>query len=129
MSGSDFTGEGAQLPMVIARNEETVREGFWPKLARVLASIPFADEAVAAFYCATDPRTPLRARAMLYGALAYFILPFDVIPDFIAGLGFTDDMAVLVTAIGLIRNHLTEEHRERARAAIDRLKRGEKVYG
>jgi uncharacterized membrane protein YkvA (DUF1232 family) len=125
MSQSDLSGEEVQLPMVIARNEETVREKFWPKLARVLASIPFAEDAVAAFYCATDSRTPLRARAVLYAALAYFILPFDIIPDFIVGLGFTDDMAVLMTAIGLIRGHMTEEHRERARAAVERLKRGE----
>lgn len=127
MSNPDLAGQGVQLPMVIARNEEAVRQGFWPKLARVLAHIPFADEAVAAFYCATDSATPLRARAILYAALAYFILPFDVIPDFLLGFGFTDDMAVLVTAVGLIRNHLTDEHRARARAAIERLKRGETV--
>jgi uncharacterized membrane protein YkvA (DUF1232 family) len=127
MSNPDLEGEGAQLPMVIARNEETVREGFWPKLARVLAHIPFAEEAVAAYYCAIDSRTPLRARAILYAALAYFILPFDVIPDFIVGLGFTDDMAVLATAIGMIRSYMTEEHRAQAREAIARLKRGEPV--
>lgn len=127
MSNPDVAGEGVQLPMVIARNQETVRGGFWPKLARVLAHIPFADEAVAAYYCAFDARTPLRARAILFAALAYFILPFDVIPDFLFGVGFTDDMAVLVTAIGLIRNHMTDEHRAKAREAIARLRRGEPV--
>ena len=119
---SDIADEGVQLPMVIARNEETVRRGFWPKLTRVLAHIPFADEVVAAYFCAIDPRTPLRARAILYAALAYFILPFDLIPDFIFGIGFTDDMAVLVTAIGLIRNHMTDEHRAMAHEAIGKLR-------
>lgn len=127
MSNPDLGGEGVQIPMAIARNEETVRRGFWPKLIRVLAHIPFAEEAVAAFYCAFDRQTPLRARAILFAALAYFILPFDLVPDFILGVGFTDDMAVLVTAIGLIRGHMTDEHRARAREAIARLKRGEPV--
>jgi len=42
-----------------------------------------------AFYCATDSATPLPIRATLMGALAYFILPFDAIPDILLGLGYT----------------------------------------
>ena len=125
MTAADLPDEGVHPPMVLTRNEETVRERFWPKLARVLAHVPFAEEAVAAYFCAFDPATPLRAKAILLAALAYFILPFDVIPDFILGIGFTDDMAVLFAAVGLIRNHMTDEHRDRARAAVERLKRGE----
>jgi uncharacterized membrane protein YkvA (DUF1232 family) len=116
---------GVQLPMVMSRNEKTVREGFWPKLARVLAQVPFAEEVVAAYYCAFDPATPLRAKGILLAALAYFILPFDAIPDFLAGIGFTDDMAVLFTAVAMIRSHMTDAHREKAREALARLRRGE----
>ncbi len=47
---------------------------------------------------------------MLYAALAYFVMPFDVIPDFVAGLGFTDDAAVMAMAIGLVARHITPEH-------------------
>jgi uncharacterized membrane protein YkvA (DUF1232 family) len=72
-----------------------------------------------------DPATPFKVRATLFGALAYFILPFDAIPDFILGLGFTDDMAVIVTAFTMIRNHLTQEHLDRARETIDRLRAGQ----
>ena len=114
-------------PMVLTSNEETVSQGFFPKLARVLASIPFAEEAVAAYYCAFDRATPLRARGILLAALAYFVMPFDVIPDFILGLGFTDDMAVLLAALNVIRTHMTPAHRERAREALDRIRRGEEV--
>lgn len=102
-----------------------VREGFWPKITRTFSYIPFADKILAAYYCAMDPSTPFKVRATLLGALAYFILPFDIIPDFILGLGFTDDMAVIVTAFTLIRNHLTQEHLDRARDTIDRLRAGE----
>ncbi len=110
--------------MATQSDEHLVKSGFWPKLARAAAHIPFADTALAAYYCATDAATPLKARATLFGALAYFILPFDVIPDFILGLGFTDDFAVLVTAVTLVRNHITPAHRDRARHTLDAIRSG-----
>jgi uncharacterized membrane protein YkvA (DUF1232 family) len=89
-----------------------------------LSHLPFADKIVAAYYCAMDPATPFKVRATLLGALAYFILPFDVIPDMVLALGFTDDFAVLVTAFTMIRNHMTQEHLDRARETVERLRRG-----
>jgi uncharacterized membrane protein YkvA (DUF1232 family) len=71
---------------------------------------------VAAFYCALDPATPLPIRATLFGALAYFVMPFDAIPDFIVGLGYTDDAAILIAAFTAARVHITEAHHEKARA-------------
>jgi uncharacterized membrane protein YkvA (DUF1232 family) len=112
--------------MVLTRNnEQTVRSGFWPKLGKVAASIPFAEDAVAAYYCAFDRATPLKAKGILFGALAYFVMPIDAIPDFVLGLGFTDDMAVLLAAIGMIRAHLKPAHYDRARATLERLKHGD----
>src|SRR6201986_2354682 len=107
-----------QLPAVIARNESIVRDGFWKKLLKLAGMVPFADDAAAAYFCATDPATPGKVRGVLLAALAYFVMPFDVIPDFIAGLGFTDDAAVLAMAIGLVAKHITPEHRAKARAAL-----------
>ena len=106
------------------RNEELVKQGFWPKLARSLSHIPFAEKLIAAYYCARDPATPFKVRATLFGALAYFVLPFDVIPDLALVLGFTDDMAVLATALAMIRKHITQEHLDRARETVARLRRG-----
>ena len=60
-------------------------------------------------------------KAALIGALAYFVLPFDVIPDMLPVLGFADDAAVLATALRLVASHLRPEHREAARAALARL--------
>lgn len=99
-----------------ARNEAAVRRGFWEKARRTLGRVPFTEDAVAAFYCATDSTTPLAIRATLLGALAYFILPFDVVPDFLLGLGFTDDAAVLVAAFTAARMHISDSHRRQARA-------------
>jgi uncharacterized membrane protein YkvA (DUF1232 family) len=101
--------------------ERTVQIGFWPKLAGNLARIPFAEEALAAWYCAFDPATPTKVKGTLIAALAYFILPFDVIPDFLLALGFTDDLAVLMTAMAMVRGSIRQEHRDKARAKIAEL--------
>ncbi|MFN4141164.1 YkvA family protein [Aestuariivirga sp.] len=113
--------------MDVRRKEAEVREKFLPKLARVLAKVPFAEDLLAAYYCALDKATPLRAKGILLGALAYFILPVDVVPDIVLGLGFTDDLAVLAAAFNVVRNHVTEAHRARAREALERLRRGAAV--
>ena len=97
-------------------DETIVRDGFWQKARKTLGRVPFTEDAVAAFHCATDPATPLRIRGILFGALAYFVMPFDVIPDFIAGLGYTDDAAVLVAAFAAASSHITQAHRATARA-------------
>ena len=98
---------------------ERVRGKFWATLRKAARHIPFAEDVVAAFYCALDPATPHRVRAVLLGALAYFVLPFDAVPDFIAGLGFTDDVTVLVAAIATVGAHIKPAHREAARRALE----------
>ena len=65
----------------LTRNEATVRRGFWEKARRTLGRVPFTEDAVAAFYCATDSATPLAIRATLLGALAYFVLPESHAPS------------------------------------------------
>lgn len=101
-------------------NERIVEEGFVDKAKRTLGRVPFTDEAVAAYYCATDPATPSRVRITLMAALAYFVVPTDMVPDFIAMLGFTDDAAVFWAAWRSVQGHVTETHRERARAFLGR---------
>lgn len=115
-----LNGMRAVDPDRLRRDEDTVRRGFWDKMRGTLGRVPFAGEAVAAYYAALDPKTPLRAKAILLAALAYFILPFDLVPDMLAGLGFTDDLAVLVGAIKSISGHVTDEHRRRARETLGR---------
>ena len=104
-----------------ARDEETVRRGFWNKVRRVAAQLPFAEDLLAAYYCALDRDTPTHVKAALLGALAYFVLPFDAIPDMLPVLGFADDAAVLATALRLVASHLRPAHREAARRALDAL--------
>jgi uncharacterized membrane protein YkvA (DUF1232 family) len=108
----------------LARREAKVRRGFWPKVRGNIARVPFLDRVIAAYYATLDPRTSLSAKATLIGALAYFILPTDVIPDFIAGLGYSDDLAVLLAALQATRGYVREEHVKRARRTVDRLVAG-----
>jgi uncharacterized membrane protein YkvA (DUF1232 family) len=106
------------------RDEATVRRGFWRKLRRVAAGLPFAEDLLTAYYCAFDRDTPLKVKAALLAALAYFVLPIDFMPDVMPLLGFTDDAAVLATAIRMVAAHLRPEHREAARRAIERELQG-----
>ena len=115
---SDFAAPDAER---VARDEETVRRHFWRKLKRFAARLPFTEDLLAAYYCALDRDTPFQVRAALLGALAYFILPFDVIPDMMPIFGFADDAAVLATALRLVASHMRPEHREAARRAMEKV--------
>ena len=104
----------------LARDRDGVRRRFWIKLKRVAAKLPFVEDLLAAYYCAFDKETPRHVQVALLGALAYFILPFDFIPDMLPVLGFTDDAAVLAAALRLVATHITDDHRLAARAALRR---------
>jgi len=103
--------------------DETLRRGFWRKLGAVIARLPFAEDLLAAYYCAFDRATPLAVKATLVGAIAYFVLPADAIPDVLPVIGFTDDAAALAAAIRLVASHVTPEHRalaqEKLRAMLE----------
>lgn len=99
--------------------ERYVKRRFWRKVLRTLGRVPFLDQAVAAYYAAIDPATPRYAKGVLLAALAYFIMPADMIPDMLAGLGFTDDAAVLLMAVKTLSANIKPEHVQRARAFLD----------
>ncbi|MEM8794865.1 MAG: YkvA family protein [Pseudomonadota bacterium] len=102
-----------------ARDEARVRAGFWKTVRKALRVIPFSNEVVAAYFCAFDSKTPRAVRATLLGALAYFVLPLDSIPDFIFGIGFSDDITVLTAVLATLGAHITDEHRAKAREALN----------
>ncbi len=114
MSGRTAAWNGSK------RDEERVRRSFWPKVKGVAVKLPFAEDLVAAYYCAFDHQTPMQVKAALIGALAYFVLPADAMPDILPMLGYTDDALVLVTALRMVSGHVRDEHREAARQALAR---------
>jgi len=115
----------ALVPHVVRLNERRVARGFWPKIRKVASRIPFASDALAVWYCARDDETPVAAKGMMLAALAYFVVPTDAIPDFIAGLGYTDDAAVFAAMLAIVGRHLKPRHREAARRAVERLRQEE----
>jgi uncharacterized membrane protein YkvA (DUF1232 family) len=116
---SDFS-MGFEPADRLAQDRDSVRRRFWTKLKKVARQLPFIEDLLAAYYCAFDKQTPRHVQVALLGAIAYFILPFDFIPDMMPALGFTDDAAVLATVIRLVAVHITDDHREAARAALKR---------
>jgi uncharacterized membrane protein YkvA (DUF1232 family) len=101
-----------------AQNKAQVEQGFWRKFKKVAGKIPFSEDLLAAYYCASDPASPFQVKVILLTALAYFVIPTDLVPDIVAGLGFTDDAAVLMIALRTVAGHVTDTHKQRARAVL-----------
>ena len=111
-------------PRRAAGDEATLRLRFWRKLLLEAARIPFLEEVLTAYYCAFDRQTPFYVKAVLVGAIAYFVIPTDLIPDFLPVIGYTDDAAVVGAAVKVVSSHIKPEHREAAQKTLARL-RGE----
>ncbi|MBD2748291.1 DUF1232 domain-containing protein [Microvirga sp. BT688] len=113
-----FTKAEMEAMRQATRDEEGLKRRFWEKLKRVAGKIPFAEDLVAAYFCATDPSSPSRVKLILIGAIAYFVFPTDAIADLLPLIGFADDAAVLAAAITQVAGSITEDHREKARKTL-----------
>jgi uncharacterized membrane protein YkvA (DUF1232 family) len=100
------------------RRKHRVQRSFFATLKRAARHVPFMEDVVASYYCAMDSQTTPATRGILLAALAYFVLPIDVVPDFIAGLGFTDDAAVLLAAFSAVQRDIRPRHYAKARATL-----------
>ena len=114
------TAAGGSADSTADEAEARVREGFWPKLRRNIGRLPFAEDLVAAYYAMLDPVTPASAKAILAGALAYFVIPTDLIPDMLIGTGFLDDATVLGFALQTVAKSIRPRHRDRAARGLER---------
>ena len=94
--------------------------GFWNKVKKVAlkAGAKVIYVALILYYELADPNVSPKEKAIIIGALGYFILPLDLIPDAIPVLGFSDDLAALVAAYGYVKGHLTPEAKLRARKKL-----------
>ena len=121
-TGAGNWAEAEALAQRLAEDEQALKQRFWQKLRALAARLPFAEDLIAAHYCAFDRQTPVHVKAALIGAIAYFVLPADVIPDVLPVIGYTDDAAMLAGAIKLVASHITPEHREAARQKLARMR-------
>lgn len=98
-----------------AYSEQYSEHSFWKKLARFASSAGYdvVEKALWLYYAAARPETPKWAKATVYGALAYFVLPADVVADILPVAGYTDDLAVLVFALTTIGSYVDDGVRKR----------------
>ena len=113
----------ALVPAVARVNEQRVARGFWLKIRRVAAKVPFAGDALSVWFCARDPATPAGAKAMMMAGLAYFVLPTDAVPDFLAVVGFTDDAAVIAALLAIVGKNLKPRHKAQAKDLLEQFAR------
>jgi uncharacterized membrane protein YkvA (DUF1232 family) len=124
-ASASATWEGVSaLTRRMANDEAGLRRRLWRKLLREAASLPFAEEVLTAHYCAFDRKTPVYVKAVLVGAIVYFVVPDHLIPKYVSLVGLADDAAVIALAIKAVSTHIKPEHREAARRTLARL-RGE----
>ena len=114
-----FTPAEIEAMRRAARDEERLKGDFWSLLRKVGRKLPFAEDVLAAYYCATDPATERRMKLILLGAIGYFVLPIDILPDVLPIIGFTDDAAVIATALSTVARAMKPEHRDRARETLN----------
>lgn len=90
---------------------------FWRKVKRSAKKLgeEIAVTGIKSWLAMTDSQTSVRHKAILGGALAYFVLPVDMVPDVLAGVGFTDDMAAMTLAANSVGTAITEQHEQTAR--------------
>ena len=109
-----------RLPSRRAAAPDFSREGFRAKLARsaLAAGRAVVERALWLYYAAERPDVPRWAKATIYGALAYFDLPLDAIPDFLPGAGYVDDLGALSTALLTVARYVDEDVKRRARERL-----------
>ena len=96
-------------------------EQFWAKVRRYAkaAGKNVVETALQLYYAAESPKTPAGAKGVIYGALAYFISPIDIIPDLLPGVGYMDYLTVLLAAIGIVAANISPEIKKQARIKVN----------
>ncbi|MCC3589982.1 DUF1232 domain-containing protein [Microcoleus sp. PH2017_28_MFU_U_A] len=91
-------------------------ESFWAKLKKfaLTAGREVVEKALTLYYTAQNPNVPAWAKTVVVGALTYFISPVDAIPDILVGVGFTDDLGVLLAAIATVSVYINAETKAQA---------------
>ncbi|NLY27901.1 MAG: DUF1232 domain-containing protein [Alcaligenaceae bacterium] len=96
------------------------KSGFWQKLGRRGGALGrgVLEKSLYLYYAVQNPETPAWARRVIYGALGYFILPLDAIPDLAPLLGYTDDLSVMAAALATVSFYITPQVKEQAQTKL-----------
>ena len=101
-------------------SNEYSENGFWEKITKYAkqAGRQVVETALTLYYCMQDDDTPYWAKTVIIGMLGYFILPIDIIPDFLPG-GYADDLGVFMASMSIILKYIKEEHKTKAKSKAD----------
>ncbi|KTC40200.1 MAG: YkvA family protein [Pseudomonas sp.] len=96
--------------------EQSFHRCLWRKIGRYALHVgrSLITKALWLYYAAQRPQTPAWAKSTIYGALGYFVLPLDLIPDLVPGAGYADDLGVLSLSIAAVAAHINQEVKEQA---------------
>lgn len=103
------------MPIPKRYDERRVKRDFWPKVKRVAAKVPGASDLAALFFYMNSKRASLQHKLSILATLAYFIMPFDIIPDWLGVIGYTDDMAAAAGLIAFIGSEIMKPYRDYAK--------------
>ncbi|MEN5090440.1 YkvA family protein [Pseudomonas protegens] len=99
---------------------QSLEQCLWRKIGRYASRIgrTLIQKALWLYYAAQRPQTPIWAKATIYAALGYFILPVDIIPDLIPGAGYVDDLGLLASSVLAVAAHINAEVKQQASARL-----------
>ncbi len=89
---------------------------FWAKIKSASSGIGKATalKILTLYYCMLDKKTPLAIKISIIACIVYFINPLDAVSDFIVGLGYADDLSVIIGTMNLVDIYITDEHIRKA---------------
>ncbi len=95
-------------------------QSLWEKIKKFSksAGVKVVYAVLLLYYVMTDKNVSLKTKAIVVGALGYFIFPFDAIPDLAPIIGFSDDLGVLMYALSQVSGNITSEIKSRAKAKL-----------
>ena len=103
-----------------SKEKEYSEGSLWDKIAKYskAAGCSVVYAALLLFYAAQDEKIPMKTRMIIYGALGYFISPLDLIPDITPIVGYADDMAGLLLALGVVSMYITDDVKKQAKSKL-----------
>ena len=96
---------------------------FWNKVLSMAkkAGLKLIYIALLLYYTLQSRNVSTKDKAIIYGALGYFILPIDIIPDYIPIIGYTDDMSILIYAYNRIKSNIDDNIKEKAKHKLNSI--------
>lgn len=96
---------------------------FWDKAKKIVSKSGqyLMTQALTIYYCMIDPSTPTPVKVLFASALGYLILPADLVPDLIPGVGLLDDAGALTAAVSMSATSIKEEHVNKAETKYNSL--------